>query len=310
MQLSDFCILSILDIIASMKKKLALITLLFSALLSAQTKSVVSIVPEQTFAKKIGGDAIEVATMVMPGDSPHTYEPKPSQMRQIADADLYFAIGVEFENIWLPKFRDLNPHLAVIDVTKGIEKIPMATEDHEEEHEEEHHDAHEHHHAHSGLDPHLWTAPSNVRIISRNIADALIQADPSHENTYRQGLAAWLAEVNATDEKIRQILSKVPKGTKFMVFHPSWGYFAKEYGLVQLPVEIEGKAPKPKALIRLIKEARRQKVRAIFTQPEFSDTSAQIIAKELGIPVIKVSPMAPDWSANLIRIAKAIAGGA
>jgi len=306
MQLSDFCILSILDIIASMKKKLALITLLFSALLSAQTKSVVSIVPEQTFAKKIGGDAIEVATMVMPGDSPHTYEPKPSQMRQISDADLYFAIGVEFENVWLPKFKDLNPHLAVIDVTKGIEKIPMVAEDHEEEH----HDDHEQHHAHNGLDPHVWTAPSNVRIISRNIADALIQADPSHEKAYRQGVAAWLSEVNATDEKIRQILSTVPKGTKFMVFHPSWGYFAKEYGLVQLPVEIEGKAPKPKALIRLIQEARRQKVRAIFTQPEFSDTSAQIIAKELGIPVIKVSPMAADWSANLIRIAKAIAGGA
>jgi len=295
-----------------MKKKLTLITLLFSAFLSAQTRSVVSIVPEQTFAKKIGGDAIEVATMVMPGDSPHTYEPKPSQMRQIADADLYFAIGVEFENVWLPKFKDLNLHLALIDVTKGIEKIPMTPEAHVEKHEASHHESEEHHHdhTHGGLDPHVWTAPSNVRIISRNIADALIKIDPSHEAAYRHGLKKWLEEVNATDQKIRQILSTVPKGTKFMVFHPSWGYFAKAYGLVQLPVEIEGKAPKPKALIRLIKEARRQKVRAIFTQPEFSDTSAQIIAKELGIPVIKVSPMAPDWSANLIRIAKAIAGGA
>jgi len=310
MQLYYFCILSILAIIASMKKKLTLITLLFSAFLSAQTKSVVSIVPEQTFAKKIGGDEIEVAPMVMPGDSPHTYEPKPSQMRQIADADLYFAIGVEFENVWLPKFKDLNPHLALIDVTKGIEKIPMAAEDHTEVHHEEHNNDHGHHQALNSLDPHVWTAPSNVRIISRNIADALIKIDPSHEAAYRQGLKKWLEEVNATDQKIRQILSDVPKGTKFMVFHPSWGYFAKEYGLVQLPVEIEGKAPKPKALIKLIKEARRQKVRAIFTQPEFSDTSAQIIAKELGIPVIKVSPMAPDWSANLIRIAKAIAGGA
>ena len=93
-----------------------------------------------------------------------------------------------------------------------------------------------------------------------------------------------------------------------MVFHPSWGYFAKAYNLEQIAVEVEGKEPKPKALIRLLKEAKKEKVKAIFTQPEFSDTVARIIAKELQIPVVKVSPLSANWSENLISIAIAIAG--
>ena len=284
-----------------MKKKYILILFALSTFLMAKTASIVSIVPEKLFVQKIGGEAVDLSVMVTPGNSPHTYEPKPSQMKAIARAQQYFAIGVEFEHTWLPRFKDLNPHMRIIDLSKKIAKIPMVAHHHEAEHTEEAH--------HEGeLDPHIWTTPANVRIISKHIADALIEADPAHTAEYRQRLSVWLKEVNATDQKIRQILSAVPKGTKFMVFHPSWGYFAKAYGLVQLPVEIEGKAPKPKALIKLIKEARANHVRAIFTQPEFSDTSAKIIAKELGIPVVKVSPMAADWSANLIMIAKAIAG--
>ncbi len=286
-------------------KQIILLMTLLSLSIVAETKpqSVVSILPQKVFVEKIAGDRLPISVMVAPGDSPHTYEPKPSQMRQIAQADLYFAIGVEFEHVWLPKFTGLNPHLTIIDLTQGIERLPMVAHHHHEA-EADHHDDEEA----DGRDPHIWTSPANVAILSQHIAKALIAKDPSHASLYQERLAQWLQEINATDQKIRTILSTLPKGTKFMVFHPSWGYFAKAYDLVQLPVEVEGKSPKPKALIRLIKEARRNGVRAIFTQPEFSDSAAKIIAKELGIPVIKVSPMAPNWSENLIKIAKAIAG--
>ena len=287
-----------------MKRYLLFLTLFLAISAFAKTRAVVSIVPEQTFAQKIGGDHLDLSVMVKPGDSPHTYEPKPSQMKEIAKSDLYLATGVEFERVWLPRFKNLNPKLNVVDVTKGIHKLPMSGS-HHHGHE---HDAHDEHDDKEGLDPHVWTAPSNVKVISRNIANALSNVDPAHKNEYAKNLQQWLQQIDQTDHQIRQILAAVPKGTKFMVFHPSWGYFAHEYGLTQLPVEIEGKAPKPRALIQLIKEARKEKVRAIFTQPEFSDASAKIIAKELGIPVIKVSPMAADWSGTLIRIAKAIAG--
>jgi len=121
-------------------------------------------------------------------------------------------------------------------------------------------------------------------------------------------LEIFLNSVKQTDSQIKEILSTLKVSRTFMVFHPSWGYFAKEYNLTQIAVEVEGKSPKPRELVKLINGAEEQKVKAIFTQPEFSDSSAKIIANELHIPVIKVSPMAPNWSENLINIAKTIAG--
>ena len=92
-----------------------------------------------------------------------------------------------------------------------------------------------------------------------------------------------------------------------MVFHPAWGYFAREYGLVQFPVENEGKEPKPKELIKIIEEAKKENIKAIFTQSEFSTKSAQTIADSLNIKVLKETPLAEDWSENLIKMANAIA---
>jgi len=286
-------------------KKITLIFLLSTTYIFSNINAIVSILPEQTFVKAIGGDKVNVSLMVLPGNSPHTYEPKPSQMKDVAKAELYFAIGVEFENVWLDKFKNLNKSMHVIDLSSGIEKLPM-TAHHDETHDEHH--AEEHSEEHQGNDPHIWTSPDNVKIIAGNIYEALIKADPANESFYKQNYEKFTSLIMETDRKIKSILSKKPKGTKFMVFHPSWGYFAQTYGLQQLPVELEGKSPKPKELIHLIKEAREEQISAIFTQPEFSDSIAKIMANELHIKVIKVSPLAPAWSENLINIANAIAG--
>ncbi|MCK5853580.1 MAG: zinc ABC transporter substrate-binding protein, partial [Sulfurovaceae bacterium] len=111
------------------------------------------------------------------------------------------------------------------------------------------------------------------------------------------------------DKEIREILKETPKNTKFMVFHPSWGYFAKRYSLEQLAIEVEGKSPKPREIVQILKEAKKEKIQAIFTQPEFSDKDAKIIANELKINVIKTSPLTKDWAGNLKKLAKAIAKG-
>lgn len=265
----------------------------------ANINAVVSILPEKTFVEAIGGDKVNVSLMVLPGASPHTYEPKPSQMKDVAQASLYFAIGVEFENIWLEKFKNLNSTMKVIDLSKGIKKLPIAAHHHEEEAEKKAHT--------QGMDPHIWTAPHNVQRIATHIYKTLSSEDPENEAYYKNNYDTFIAKIQKTDAEIKEILRR-KAGTKFMVFHPSWGYFANAYVLKQLPVELEGKSPKPKELIELIKEAKEEKVKAIFTQPEFSDSIAKVMAKELQIEVIKVSPLAADWSANLIRIAKAIAG--
>ncbi|MGC9351260.1 MAG: metal ABC transporter solute-binding protein, Zn/Mn family [Sulfurovum sp.] len=311
-------------------KKLLLIITLLTSYLSANIKTVVSILPQKTFVEAIGGDKVDIALMVKPGNSPHTYEPKPSQMKEITRADLYFTIGVEFEQVWMEKFSNLNAEMKIVDLSEGIAKQPMQAHAHHDEHEhqDEHnahekhqnhadHDEHEEHdephghetHAHHGtLDPHIWTTPHNVVTIAKNIYAALSKADPKNAAYYKKNLEAFIAQVKQTDATIKKILADTPEHSVFMVFHPAWGYFAKAYGLEQLPVEVEGKAPKPQELMHLIEEARENKVKAIFTQPEFSDATAKLISEELGIKVIKVSPLAPDWSQNLINLANAIAG--
>jgi len=284
-------------------KKIITLLLLSTSYIFSNINAVVSIAPEMTFLKAIGGDKVNISLMVKPGNSPHTYEPKPSQMAAIAKAKLYFAIGVEFEHVWLPKFQSLNTSMQVIDLSQGVEKMAMM---HHEEHEEEH-DAHGAH-KHEGQDPHIWTSPANVKIIAQNIYKALSSVDTLNTKYYEDNLNSFLAHIEATDTEIKKILSMLKDSRKFMVFHPSWGYFAKTYHLVQIAVEVEGKSPKPRELVHLIKEAQEEKVSAIITQPEFSDASAKIIANELHIPVVKISPMAENWSKNLIKMARTIAG--
>ena len=274
--------------------------LLSTTYIFSNINAVVSILPQQTFVKAIGGDKVNVSLMVLPGSSPHTYEPKPSQMKDVSNADLYFALDVEFEDVWLPKFRNLNDKMKVVNLSEGITKMPMKKAHH----------CNNHNHAHHAKnnDPHIWTAPANVKIIAQNIYMALLKHDPKNESYYKRNLDVFLKKVAYTDEEIKSILSTLKTDRRFMVFHPSWGYFAKTYDLEQIAVEVEGKSPKPKQLIHLLKEAKEENVRAIFTQPEFSDTVAKIIAKELDIPVVKVSPLSKEWSQNLIDIAKYIAG--
>lgn len=291
-----------------MKKVLQLLLLmtLATTYIFAHMNVVVSILPQKTFVEAVGGDRVNVSLMVQPGNSPHTYEPKPSQMKDIAKADIYFAIGVEFEKVWLEKFWDLNKNMKIADLSKGITKREMEVH----HHLEDSHEAHEHEHdkAHHSLDPHIWTSPKNVYVIATNIYRVLSKENPENEPYYRKNLERFKAKVEATDKKIKEMLSDTPQGTHFMVFHPAWGYFATAYGLKQLPVEVEGKEPKPKELLHLLEEAKENKVKAIFTQPEFSDTTAKLLSEELNIKVVKTSPLAPDWSENLINLANAIAG--
>ncbi len=287
---------------------MTLIIMTITTILSANLNTVVSILPEQTFIKAIGKEKVNVAVMVQPGNSPHNYEPKPTQMVEISKADLYFAIGVEFEAAWLDKFKSLNPKMQIVDLTAGITKIEMPKVHEEEIHEEETHDGNHDAHNHAGSDPHIWTSPQNVKHIAQNIYEALAQKDPDNAGFYKINLETFLLTIEETDTKIKQILSTLGDQRKFMVFHPSWGYFAKAYDLEQIAIEVEGKEPKPKVLIHLLAEAKEEQVSAIFTQPEFSDAVSKVIAKELQIPVKKISPLAPNWSENLIGMAQAIAG--
>lgn len=289
-----------------MRKAFILVILVLQTSLFAKPVVVVSIQPEKTFVEKIAKNKVNIVTMVSPGESPHTYEPKPSQMVSISNAVIYFSIGIGFEDAWLNKFHVQNPKLSIVDISQNITKIAM-----EGHHHDEHIEGHVHHYEkeehHSELDPHTWTSPKNVAIMAQTIYETLAKIDPDNKIFYKQNLNTFLQEIANTDKKIRTILGKLKPKSAFMVYHPAWGYFAKEYGLKQIVVEIEGKNPKPKEMIKFVKEIKEEKVNVIFTQPEFSDKAAHIIAQEAHIKVKKISHLDANWPENLIVIAKSIA---
>ena len=260
----------------------------------------VSILPQQYFVQQIGGDFVDVQVMVQPGASPATYEPKPRQMAAITASALYFAIGVPFESAWLDKISAANPRMTVIHTDQGITKRPMATHAHEgQQHPEPEN-------AEGILDPHIWLSPPLVKIQVRTICDALVSQDPGHGAAYKANCARFIADLEVIDRDLQRDFEPY-QGWRFMVFHPSWGYFAQTYGLTQIPIEVEGKAPKPAQLAEIITLARQQDIRVIFVQPQFSAKSATLVAKAIGGRLVPADPLAPDWPRNLKAVAAAFA---
>ncbi|CAA6804239.1 MAG: Zinc ABC transporter, periplasmic-binding protein ZnuA [uncultured Sulfurovum sp.] len=272
---------------------LLLVSTLFSF---AKTNVIVSIAPQKLFVEKIGAEQVEVTVMVKPGSSPHDYQPKPSQMKDISKASVYFAMGVEFENVWLEKFHNQNQKMLIVNSSQGVQKYYS-----------HHNCAHGKHNHTESVDPHVWVDPLNVKVIAKNIYETLVELDNKNANFYKKNYEAYLEELDKLHSDIKEILKETPKYSTFMVFHPSWGYFAKRYTLIQLPVEVNGKEPKMKALVGIIERAKQANVHAIFTQPEFSDKASQNIANNLDIEVIKASPLAENLAENLKMLAKAIA---
>jgi zinc transport system substrate-binding protein len=256
----------------------------------------VSIPPQKYFLHQIGKQRVDVQVMVQPGASPATYEPKPRQMAAISKAHIYFAVGVPFEKTWLKKIAAANPDMQVVHTDHGIPKIPMAANHTESErHREKDH--------HGALDPHIWLSPTLVMTQARTILNALVEIDPAHRSVYEVNYRAFVSKLVALDDELKNIFAG-KQGFQFMVFHPSWGYFARAYGLQQVPVEIEGKNPKPAQLKALIEHAKKKHINIIFVQPQFSSRSAGLVAKEIGGQVIFADPLAPDWSGNLREVAQ------
>jgi zinc transport system substrate-binding protein len=258
----------------------------------------VSIVPQKYFVQRIGKDLVDVHVMVHPGASPATYEPKPRQMAAITHSKIYFSIGVPFEKVWLEKIVATNRNMKVVNTHHGIQKIPMAAHHHrsEEKHSEKGHQQ-------DGIrDPHVWLSPPLVKQQAHSILTALQETDPAHAKIYESNYKAFTAEIESLHADLMNTFAD-KRGLQFMVFHPAWGYFAHTYGLQQIPIEIEGKEPKPAQLKEMIKFARVNNIKIVFVQPQFSSRRAEQIAAEIGGQVAVVDPLALDWSKNLREVA-------
>mgnify|MGYP000672152384 CR=1 FL=1 len=248
-------------------------------------KVVVTILPQAEFVEKVGGEKVHVIVMIPPGYSPHSYEPKPSQLMEVSKARIYFQVGsgVEFEITHMKRLISINANMLVVNCSEGIDIIDR--------------------------DPHVWLSPRNAKVMVINIYKALARIDPKNEGYYRHNMERYLRELDRLDEELRLILSNITNRV-FMVYHPAWGYFAHEYNLTQIPVEREGKRPTIKGMAMLIDQARRMNIKVIFVSPQFDVKSAQAIAEEIGGKVIFADPLAKNYINNLKSIALKISEGA
>jgi len=259
----------------------------------------VSILPQKYFVHRIvGSDNLDfdIHIMIPPGHSPATYAPTPQQMRALSHSQLYFRIGhIPFEKAWMKNIAANNPRLKIIDTSAGVDLIDAG------EHED---DVHQDHH-HAGIDPHIWLSPHAVKIQAKHILDAVIEIDGENRELYKENYRLFLRDIDGLDREIKAVLEPY-RGRKFMVFHPAWSYFARDYGLQQLPIEVEGKAPNPGNLKKIIDIAGKENIRIVFVQEQFDTDSARAVAAEIGGQVVKIDPLGLDWLDNMKGIAEKI----
>jgi len=216
-------------------------------------------------------------------------------MVELTKSKIYFAIGVPFERVWLKKFASTNPKMRIVHIDNSIAKMPMRAHHHPEKRQ----------HSHEGIkDPHIWLSPPLAMIQARNILDALLTFDSSNWKIYTTNYKKFITDLVDLDLKIGSMFMDIKGGTRFMVFHPAWGYFAKAYGLVQIPIEIEGKEPTPKELRDLINYAKKIDVKVIFVQPQFSIKSAKTIAAAIDCKTMLADPLELKWAENLLTVAE------
>ncbi len=253
----------------------------------------VSIPPQKFVVEQLAGGRVHVEVMLPPGASPATYEPTPRQMAALNSADLYLQIGVPFEGPVLGKISTVAPGLEVVDCRQGVELVPM--EDH-----------HADDHGHGPLDPHIWLDPVRMKTVAGTTARALSEKLPAAAADIEKSLTGLLAAIDATDRRVKERLEPF-KGRDLLVFHPAYGYFARRYGLVQIAVESEGKAPSSRQLAEIVDSLRDRNTPAIFVQPQFSQTAARRVADALGCQVVMLDPLAEEYLVNLESMAERIA---
>jgi zinc transport system substrate-binding protein len=242
---------------------------------------IVSILPQVDFVENVGGDNVQVIEMIPPGANPATYEPTASQLKMVSSARMYAKIGsgLPFEDVWLDKIRSANPDMLIVDTSEGVDLI-------------------------SG-DPHIWLSPRCAMVQVENIYMGLIQVNPENEEHYYQNKEQYLHDLEELDAGINRSLSGFSDRT-FMVFHPSWGYYARDYNLTMIAVESEGKEPSLSDMENIIVTAKEKNISYIFVQPQFSTRSAEVIAKDIGCTIIPLDPLAKNYITNMHEVTENI----
>ena len=243
-----------------------------------------TIAPLAEFVRAVGGDRVAVTVVVPPGAEPHTFEPTPSLMVDMSKADLYVMNGAGLE-FWIDRLLQANKDMTVIDSSKSIDLISESEDE---------------------MDPHIWISLKNAAVQVQNVCSGLIQVDPANKDYYSQNRDSYLEQLKALDEELNSSFTASKKKI-FVVHHPAWTYFARDYALEQVPLMENEKEPGPKYLSQVIDLARQNNISTIFIEPEFNPKSAEVIAKEMNASIKTLDPLAGDYLNNMRYAGRAIA---
>ena len=251
----------------------------------------VSILPYQYFVEKIAGNLFTCEVMIPPGASPASYEPTPRQVMNLSNSKLYLLSGyLAYEQNWVKNFKANLPNLEFYNTSQGLNLIKNEIKNHDD-------------HDHGPIEPHVWTSPQNVKIISQNIADALIKIKPENKSIFLKNLEQFHKEIDSIDFTINQLLM-AKTNRSFIIYHPALTYFAHDYKLTQIPIEQEGKEPSVKHIRAVADFAIENKIKVILIQKQFNKEEAKTLEQEIGGEIVEIDPLAFDWENEMIFIAK------
>jgi zinc/manganese transport system substrate-binding protein len=263
------------------------------------------------FAKNVGGDRVDITTLVGPNGDAHVYEPKPADAAAVGAADVVLVNGLQFEGFLQRLVEASGTKAPVVELTKGGEVLKNAEEEHHHdddktaggghEHdqeaaetghdhdgEESHQHAHDGHHRHGEFDPHAWQSVHNAEVYVKNIADAFCSADAAGCDTYKANAEAYGEKLEALETEIKAAVAEIPEDKRTIITsHDAFKYFEHEYGLTFLApegvsTESEASAADVAALIKQVKE---DKASAIFVENITNPRLVEQIAGETGIKV-------------------------
>lgn len=259
---------------------------------SSQIRVVTTIAPLGEFVRSVGGDRVQVTVLVPPGADPHTFELTPLQIREVENANAYMENGAGLES-WIDNILKVNPKMLVVDTSIGVSLITGT----------EGEDA-------SGniqaADIHIWLSPRDAMIQVKNICDGLLKIDPSQRDYYIKNRDDYIARLRDLDAYLNKTFAG-KKEKKFIVLHPAWTYFARDYGLTQIAIEAEEKEPGPRYLAEVVDTAKANNITAVFVEPQYNPKSAEVIASEINGSVITIDDLAPNYIDNLRSVGEKIA---
>ena len=227
------------------------------------------------FVREVGGDRVEVASLVGPGGDAHVYAPTPQDARTLSKARVVFINGLKFEG-WIDRLVTSSGTKARISVaTRGIAPIAAAPEGGREA-------------GHAGADPHAWQSIANARVYIANIRDDLCAADPEGAAVYQSRASAYLARLDGLESDVREAIAAIPpERRKIITTHDAFGYFGAAYGvafLAPLGVSTDSEAS-ARDVGRIIRQIREQKIPAVFLENVTDPRLSQRIAAESGAKV-------------------------